>query len=153
MSIKKFFSNLFSSFTFKNSYLTLQEIFNVACDISYPADRDVYDEMFKFDIVGESNYQLRLNAYAPDGLDKNVEFFKYYFIARLELEDDNKYDKNAVAVKFDGYGHAGYLDKASAKKWRNYLNKTNNNNKNLTVRAMAVGGINKSIGVKLDLTL
>jgi hypothetical protein len=67
---------------------------------------------FDQEVVGESHYQGMLSkivASIPSGHD--------FVQATLEMEPNNPYDKNAVAVKIAGQ-LVGYLPKAAAKEYR-----------------------------------
>lgn len=68
-------------------------------------------------IVGESNYQPAIEAVAggrtPDGADQFTE-------AQLVLEDENRYDDQAVRVDIGGRP-VGYLSRQDARKYRRVL--------------------------------
>lgn len=69
---------------------------------------------FDTDIVGESNYQGNLAKICgnkkPEGEDKVVS-------AKVILDNNNKHDRNAVAVQINGL-LVGYLSRDAARCWR-----------------------------------
>lgn len=100
---------------------------------------------FDFSIVGESNYQARIWSMMPDFENDKA---RAYFIAKLELEDDNEHDNKAVAVSIDRR-IVGYLSRADARAYRKWL-LISKMKGNLTCRAVVVGSKGKSFGVWLD---
>lgn len=72
------------------------------------------DGRYRIDVVGESNYQDALEQAVggrkPKGVNQTVT-------AELELENDNPYDSNAVAVLIDG-AKVGYLSRSNAQLFR-----------------------------------
>ncbi len=75
---------------------------------------------YEFDIVGESHYQDALEDLAGPKVEGGVDV---RMVAVLVKDDNNQFDKNAVAVflmpKFPGNGvHVGYLRRSDAKKYR-----------------------------------
>ena len=100
---------------------------------------------FDQEVVGESNYQPMLTkivASIPSGHD--------FVQATLEMEPNNPYDKNAVAVKIAGQ-LVGYLPKAAAKEYRK-LAKTENIPASAVCPAIIRGSADTSYGVWLGLT-
>lgn len=101
------------------------------------------DGGFWWDIVGESHYQDALHRIAGPKIEGGVDVLT---TAVLVKDDNNKFDKNAVAVfivpEFPGKGiQVGYLDRSSAKKYRGDLSKlTECADGLLLCRAKIVGG-------------
>lgn len=102
---------------------------------------------FKTAIVGESNYKTALKkCYSdPNAFRKGNGVF---LDVTLKLENNNKYDDQAVAV-VSKYGIIGYLPKDTARKYRKDCNEQDGN----TVRAKVTTSDPKSnlYGVWIDL--
>lgn len=108
---------------------------------------------YDFDIVGESHYQQNIRKLVgrrgKKGKSETMD-------ARLVLEDENKYDRNAVRVElrslFVDWVQVGYLSRADAMRYRagSYPRHCN---------GLVCGGFQKEdgtwtrYGVKLDLKL
>ncbi len=109
---------------------------------------------FALDIVGESHYQPELNKLAGG---KTEEGHKLEQEALLILEDDNAYDKMAVAVSIGG-DIVGYLDKKTARSYRQQIKTAGFPDAASVVASRIVGGWLRDgdeghYGVKLDLPL
>lgn len=108
---------------------------------------------YEFDIVGESHYQDALERIAGPRTDAGVEF---ECVALLICENDNPYDKNAVAVTINDE-KVGYLSRDDAVEWRELLADEWVEESPVTVDALIVGGWDRgandkgSYGVKLDI--
>lgn len=102
---------------------------------------------FKTAIVGESNYKIALKKCYndPNAFRKGQGVF---LDVTLKLENNNKYDDQAVAV-VSKYGTIGYLPKDTARKYRKDSNEQDGN----TVRAKVTTSDPKSnlYGVWIDL--
>jgi len=76
--------------------------------------------LYEIEVVGESHYQRALEALCggrtSDSADKKVQ-------AHLVLEDDNKYDPQAVRVDIEGKT-VGYLSRETAREYRTRLRQT-----------------------------
>lgn len=113
--------------------------------------------LFGIDVVGESHYQNNLRTV---GGEKGETSKRVSVEATLVLDDDNKFDKNAVAVFIDGL-QVGHLDRETAKSFREQLRKVGPGRRITAARcpAIIVGGWYRgeedegSYGVKLDLPL
>lgn len=98
-------------------------------------------------IVGESHYQ--------NALKKLVKTYPARFIDRVELhlQDDNKYDSNAVAVLVDDKT-IGYLSREDALKYRRHLEALGHPNAvGVCAGKLIGGGAGRSYGFILDLDL
>jgi len=118
-----------------------------------------YAEPYPLQVQGESNYKDNIEAicgYVDDDEGVNADDF----IARLVLEDSNRYDPgNAVRIEIDGKT-VGYLSKPGAKAYRKRLTAIGLSDVTGECYASIKGGfIKKStgeqadFGVKLDLNL
>lgn len=113
------------------------------------------DGSFSLEIVGEYSYQEALllicGRKTKNGVNKKT-------IAYLTLEDTNAYDKNAVRIDVEGK-QVGYLAKAVALKYRDYLKQHQLFNIIGTCPAVVKGGWDRGngdtghFGVWLDFTL
>lgn len=131
----------------KNYWLNIKDINTSQLDIE--SNAGTYKDMFSFEAVGESNYQKALTSLMPnDG--KIEDKHKAYFIANLILEDDNKFDKNAIAVEILGL-KVGYIPKEENKQLRKQLKTISKNRSSFSCAASIIGGNNKSYGVWLDI--
>lgn len=107
---------------------------------------------FDFDVVGEASYQGALLSIAGP---KSANGAEKYCDANLVPEDNNRYDKNAVAVKISGKT-VGYLSRSDARYWRKRLSIQGRSGQTATARAVIVGGWKRrgdegSFGVRLDI--
>ena len=111
--------------------------------------------IFGIDVVGESHYQKNLEKICGKK-DENSK--RLATEATLTLDDENKFDKNAVAVFIKSL-QVGYLDRETAKSFRRQLRQVEQGQR-ITVAncsAIIVGGWYRgkedegSYGVKLDL--
>lgn len=103
------------------------------------------DGDFEQEIVGESNYQKDLREILK-GLDESR-----VCKALLYLEDDNKYDNQAVCVFID-QRVVGYLSRADARKFRKDMREKGFVSGGYSCNAKLFGGTGrKSIGVWLDI--
>lgn len=103
---------------------------------------------FAVQLHGESNYQSALQKIARTlGSDYKREWIE----CRLVLEDDNKFDSNAVYGEISSF-KVGYLDKVFAPNFRARLRKDGHAKAPVTCLAKLIGGgPGKSFGVLLDL--
>lgn len=102
---------------------------------------------FEQEVVGESHYISQLKkAFRSGKISKNGK--RSYVIVRLVLEDNNKYDKNAVAVMSD-FGKVGHLSRADAILYRRIYGSV----KTHTADAVIVTRHGDKFGVWLDITL
>lgn len=131
----------------ENYWLNIGDINTTKLDIE--SNAGAYKDMFSFGAVGESNYQKTLTSLMPnDG--KIEDKHRAYFIANLILEDDNKFDKNAIAIEILGL-KVGYIPKEENKQLRKQLKAISNNRTSFSCAACIAGGNNKSYGVWLDI--
>ena len=110
---------------------------------------------FNQEIVGESHYQRQLKklcgGYSKDGSRVEAD-------ALLVPEDKNRHDKNAVRIEVAGK-IVGYLSRQDAKYFRRKVKKTEAAEKNVTCKALIVGGKKlglferSNFGVWLDLDM
>ncbi len=124
---------------------------------------------FKTDVVGESHYQTHIRSsygrHAIKGADplaekiqewaaaKGVSLKEFVVVsARLILEDQNPYDREAVRVEVDG-GTVGYLSREHARKYRRLLQKTGKPHAIGTCKARIRGGEGMPLGVALNIDL
>lgn len=108
---------------------------------------------YAIDVVGESNYQVALEAICggrtDDGHDITV-------MATLVHEDDNPHDNKAIRVDIDGET-VGYLSRKDARQYRKKIAEAGCPGIVATCSAMIVGGWDHGggdighFGVKLDL--
>jgi hypothetical protein len=111
--------------------------------------------LFKINVVGESHYQKNLEAICG-GKDEDSKCMVVE--ATLVLDNENKFDENAVAVFIQG-SLVGYLDRETAKSFRYQLQQVERDQEitSACCSAMIVGGWYRgpedegSFGVKLDL--
>lgn len=102
---------------------------------------------YKQQIVGESHYQHALEQLAKDYPRRYIDNVELY------LEDDNKYDSNAVAVAVEGET-IGYLPKDDALKYRQSIERLGYSNAIGTCAGkLTGGGANRNYGFILDLDL
>src|SRR4029078_1895553 len=94
-------------------------------------------------VVGVSQYQRVLEAAAAG---------EAIIDALLVLEDDNKYDDQAVAVHIDGE-RAGYLSRADARRYRADLAAAGDPELSVRCKAKIVGGFETESGGSAPLTL
>lgn len=109
---------------------------------------------FETKVVGESHYQPALDKICggrcEDGVNQHAS-------ATLVLEDDNRYDKNAVRVEISNTT-VGYLAREDARLYRKRL-RDKGNKAPRTCRAVIRGGWDRGgddqgyFGVRLDLDL
>ena len=107
---------------------------------------------FKFEIVGESNYQKALSRFAG-GTAK--DFQRIETVAEIQCEPDNPYDSNAVVVKIGGQT-VGYLARGDTNDFRKELSLLDPNMPTCVAKAKIVGGWKNehsegSFGVKLNI--
>lgn len=108
---------------------------------------------YEIDIVGESHYQSAIERICGGRSDDSAD---KYVTARLVLEDDNKYDNNAVRVDIEGQT-VGYLARNLAKEYRKRLIDAGHPRLLGVCKAVIVGGWDRGgdnrghFGVKLDL--
>lgn len=108
---------------------------------------------FEIDVVGESYYQNALEEICGGRTEDSQ---RLEIVASLELEDDNKYDKNAVLITIEDLP-VGHLDRDTAKSFRKQLAEISPKIKKATCNAIIVGGWDRGyddrghFGVKLDL--
>jgi hypothetical protein len=110
---------------------------------------------YMFEIVGESNYQTAIasicGGVTEDGANKFTE-------ATLYLEDDNKYDNQAVRVEIEGKT-VGYLSRENARLYREKLSSIGLPNLTGICGAVIRGGWDRgpedkgNFGVKLDMVI
>ncbi|WP_435005141.1 hypothetical protein P12x_003034 [Tundrisphaera lichenicola] len=108
---------------------------------------------YAVDVVGESNYLANFERIfgkrGEDGVDETVE-------AGLVLEDSNPKDNQAVKVEIQGRT-VGYLDRKTARSYRERLAEMNIGKPALRCSARVRGGWDRGVsdkgdfGVKLDL--
>ena len=109
--------------------------------------------LFMVDVVGESNYQRNLERIAGG---KKTESANLVVSASLVLEDDNRFDGNAVRVDISGLT-VGYLDKSTAKGFRAFIENNQYPGNSFGCRAQINGGWDRGngdtgfFGVCLDL--
>jgi len=109
--------------------------------------------LFMVDVVGESNYQENLERIAGG---KKTESADMVVAASLVLEDDNRFDGNAVRVDICGLT-VGYLDKSTAKGFRAFIENNQYPGNSFGCRAQINGGWDRGngdtglFGVCLDL--
>ena len=102
------------------------------------------DGSFAVEVVGESHYQPALRAAAGKGE------VRHRCNAELVMDDDNRYDKQAVSVWVDGR-QVGHLSRSDA---RAYRKKVELHGRDIVGKCPAVivgGGDGRSLGVWLDL--
>jgi hypothetical protein len=110
---------------------------------------------YNLQVVGESNYQENLNKICGGTTFKGVEHFTS---AVLVHDDNNSYDPNAVKVTISGIV-VGYLSKAEAVSYREYMRLEGHSGHNSTCKAKITGGWNRgpndvgSFGVTLDVSM
>ena len=110
---------------------------------------------YGLDIVGESHYQGALEAICggrtTDGTNKIVDAF-------LMLDDQNPYDKQAVAIVIEGK-KVGHLSRENARQYRERLRQLGVGMRPAVCKAKIVGGWDRGggdrghFGVKLDLPI
>ena len=100
---------------------------------------------FDFEVVGESNYQRALAAFADDHGTSSAE---KHLRATLLLEDSNRHDSKAVAVQVEGTT-VGYLSRADARSYRRRLGQKRLSGVDATCDALVVGGGTSKNGEKL----
>jgi hypothetical protein len=110
---------------------------------------------FTLPVVGESHYQ---EAIAEIAGGKSEDGAHCHCQATLFLEDENRYDRNAVRVEIDGRT-VGHLARADAVQYRKELRKNGAARATLRCDAIIVGGWSRgdgdegSFGVRLDIQL
>lgn len=124
---------------------------------------------FKTDVVGESHYQPHIRSvygrHATKGADPLAEQIQQWaaakgvslkgFVvvaARLFLEDQNPYDRNAVRVEVDGRT-VGYLSREDAREYRRLLLGTGKPRAIGVCKARIRGGEGMLLGVALNIDL
>lgn len=105
------------------------------------------DGAYGFPVVGESHYQVALNAICGGRTETGHE---HYCEAILETEPDNPHDPNAVAVRIDGR-KVGHIPRDLAPRIARAIGMHR-----AAVKAVIVGGWSRrgeigSYGVRLDL--
>lgn len=138
---KPFLARFGDTFKMPACFETKKEAMAQPCDINATGN-------FDQEVVGESNYKTTIWSCIPSEHAK-ADKFRLYFVATLEQEDDNEYDKNAVAVKINK-GTVGYIPRTEARKFRNWSN-NQNLGKTATCRAVVVGNKGKDYSIWLDL--
>ena len=108
---------------------------------------------FAIDVVGESHYQEELETICggrtEDGANEVVDAF-------LFLDDDNPYDRQAVAVVIHGKV-VGYFPRETARSYRKQLQQSGLGLQDAVCKAKVVGGWDRGrddrghFGVKVDL--
>ncbi len=126
---------------------------------SKPSPDSPYDPLeggghYRIDVAGESHHQATLKAVAGP---KHYEGKSYECTASLCLEDDNRFDSNAVRVEILGQT-VGYLHRDDAVKYRRALSECGKGRGTYAAKALIVGGWKNretegSYGVRLDLRL
>lgn len=113
-----------------------------------------YDSSYFFDIVGESHYQNALNRICGGKTEESQEFET---IARIILDDENRYDPKAVRVEIDEMC-VGHFSRDDARSYRRILSQIGFRDRRITVEcsALIVGGWKRGdseghFGVKLDI--
>lgn len=102
---------------------------------------------FGQEIVGESHYFKTLaRCFKAGRQDKSGK--RSYMTVKLVLENNNKHDKNAVAVVSD-FGTVGYLPRADARLYR----KLYGNNETHTTDAVIYSRDGTKFGVWIDVDL
>lgn len=139
MGLLSWFKNLTKQ---PESYLSIDEVMKIPTTISN-------GKSFDFELVGESNYQARIYSMMPE-IVSGQENKRVYFVGKINLEDDNEYDKKAVNFTIDGRV-VGYFSREDARTFRKEITKNNLDKNNLTCRAVIVGGKGKSYGVWLNI--
>lgn len=107
-----------------------------------------YNDMFNFEAVGESNYQIALTALMPEEA-KTENKHRAYFTSSLIIENNNPYDKNAIAIEILG-AKVGYIPKNENKAVKKLLNSIDSNRTSFSCPACIIGGNDKNYGVWLD---
>jgi hypothetical protein len=108
---------------------------------------------FSLPVVGESRYQEAIEEVAGG---KTEDGAHCYCQATLVLEDENRYDKNAVRIDIDGRT-VGYLSRPDALQYRKELRKHGAPTATLRSEAIIVGGWSRGdgdeghFGVRLDI--
>lgn len=108
---------------------------------------------YSVDIVGESKYQLALEAICGGRTDESQERI---VVATLIHEDGNPYDNKAIRVDIEGKT-VGYLSRENARQYRKRIKEAGYSGITATCSAMIVGGWDRGggdkghFGVKLDL--
>jgi hypothetical protein len=110
---------------------------------------------FSLPVVGEKRYQEAIEEIAGG---KTEDGAHCYSRATLALEDENRYDRNAVRVDIDGRT-VGYLARDDAVQYRKELRKHGAAKVTLECEAIIVGGWSRGdgdeghFGVRLDMQL
>jgi hypothetical protein len=104
------------------------------------------NRQFDLEVKGESHYQEAIRA----ALKANNG--SRFVVATLVLEDDNPYDRNAVAVEVNG-GKVGHLSREAALLYREQLKLAGKPRVAATCRAKIAGGSadKPSYGIWLDI--
>jgi len=131
----------------KNYWMKIEDFYDNTVDIK--SDAGGYMDMFRFEAAGESNYQGALNKLIPEE-EKQKEKHKVYYVAKLELEDDNEYDKNAIAIEIKGM-KVGYVPKEENKALSKKLKAISQHKQSFSCMAVITGGAGKHYGVWLDI--
>jgi hypothetical protein len=109
---------------------------------------------FGFEVVGESHYQRALAAAAGN---EPTRYEGFDCVAQLVPEDDNSYDKSAVAVCVNG-SKVGHLSRDDARSFRRRLGSKGLTGVVTTCDAVIRGGARKAdgstflYGIWLDIT-
>jgi len=126
--------------------------------------QDVYTEIpfmsgraaYRVDVAGESFYDDSFKELCGE---RTIEGIRKEVTARLELYDDNPYDKRAVRVTIDGYP-VGHLSREDARAFRRLVRYGSLAEHELfECAALIVGGWDRgegqlgNFGVRLDLIL
>lgn len=102
------------------------------------------DGSFEFMVVGESHYQRTLAKLAGDHGNKNA---RAAHRAILSLEDFNRHDPKAVAVRIEGET-VGYLTREDARSYRRRLGQKGLTGIDASCDALVVGGGKSRSGEK-----
>ena len=103
---------------------------------------------FDGEVVGESNYTVKIWACIPENHEKTQDF-RLYFVANLLQYDDNKFDKNAVAVRIRN-SVVGHLSRETAVFYRAWASQNSIKNP-ASCRCVIVKKPNKPYSIWLDL--
>ncbi len=112
------------------------------------------DGLYLFDVVGEANYQTKLEAVVGGRTRDGVE---HSCVAVLLPEPRNRFDRKAVVVRIEAKT-VGYLSRQDLPEYHAALRECQINGKPVCCRALIVGGWSRRggsdqghYGVKLDI--